>query len=154
MKSEHINPFLVGVKNIFQDVAQMSLASNGISVKTSPTASKNVVVMLGLTGDLRGTIAMNLDEELTKKIASNMMGGMPVLELDELSKSAISELCNMIMGTVCTLFAEQQLSVDITPPSLMTGQNIHLSFTQTPVMSVKFGYEEHEIDLDLSIVEK
>jgi chemotaxis protein CheX len=34
---------------------------------------------------------------------------------------------NMIMGNTSTLFANQSINIDITPPSLLTGEKIELS---------------------------
>jgi chemotaxis protein CheX len=65
--------------------------------------------------------------DTAKNIASVMMGGMPVDEFDEISRSAVSEMGNMIMGNTSTLFANQSVNIDITPPSLLTGEKIELS---------------------------
>ncbi|WCK57241.1 chemotaxis protein CheX (plasmid) [Aneurinibacillus sp. Ricciae_BoGa-3] len=132
----------------------MPLELAGTTVKNSPVASKDVVVMVGITGDIRGSVAINLDEEFAKQIASNMMGGMPVTAFDEIPKSAVSELSNMIMGSVCTAFASQGVSVDITPPSLLTGQNIQLTFSKLPLLSIKLKYQEFDVDFDISVAQE
>jgi hypothetical protein len=46
---------------------------------------------------------ISLSKETALSVASLMMGGMLVTELDDLSKSAISELGNMIMGNTATI---------------------------------------------------
>lgn len=154
MKAEHVNPFIKGCQSMFQDVAGIPLKLAGTTVKTTALSTKNVVIMLGVTGDLRGNVAINLDEEGAKKIASNMMCGMPVTEFDDMPKSAVSELCNMIMGQVCTAFSNQQIYIDITPPTLLTGNNIELTFSQMPLLSIKFSDEELEVDFDICIHSK
>lgn len=138
---------------MFFEVAQINLNVIGTSLKNTPILTRNVVIMIGITGQLKGFININLDEEFAKKIASNMMCGMPVTELDEMSKSAVSELCNMLMGRVCTSFSEQGIVLDITPPNILTGENMQLSVTTVPVISIKFGYEEYEMDFDISVME-
>ncbi|MDF2879652.1 MAG: cheX1 [Clostridiaceae bacterium] len=154
MNSKYVNIFLKGTQNIFKQVAQMDLNLSGISAKTSPIASKNVVVMVGITGKLKGTVAINMDTELAKNIASNMMGGMPVEELDEMSKSAICELANMIMGTVTTELSGMGVNTDITPPTILTGNNIVLTIAQMPLLSANYKYDNYEVDLDISIKEQ
>lgn len=42
-----------------------------------------------------------------------------VTEIDEMSKSAISELGNMISGNAGTLLYNQGVTVDITPPKII-----------------------------------
>jgi chemotaxis protein CheX len=51
----------------------------------------------------------------------------PVEELDEMSKSAISEMGNMIMGNTGSIFASKDINIDITPPSLLIGEKIEIS---------------------------
>lgn len=151
MKAEHINPFIEETKNIFNEVAQINISPYKTSVKNTPITTKNVVVMIGVTGTLKGTVAVNLDEQFARKIASNMMCGMPVSELDEISMSAVKELFNMIMGRVATAFSEQSESIDITPPNMLIGEKIKLSIAFTPLLSIKFKYNEYDMDFDIAI---
>lgn len=151
IKAEHINPFVTSFQKVTNEVAGIPFEATSTVLKQTPVSSKNVVVMLGLTGALRGNIAINIDEETAMKIASNMMGGIPVLNFDEIARSAVSELGNMVMGGVCTAISEQGIEIDITPPSLLTGENIQLSFTTLPLLSIKFKHENMEVDFDISV---
>jgi chemotaxis protein CheX len=153
MRAEYINPFLTECKSLFKEAAGLDLEYKGTTIKKTALAAKNVAVMIGVTGDLRGTIIMNLDQEFAKKVASNMMGGMEIVEFDELPKSAISELGNMIMGRVSTSFYNKGMKIDITPPSLMTGDNIMLSVSSMPILSIRFTKGSYDLDFDISISE-
>ena len=109
--------------------------------------------MLGVVGKLKGTIAIGMDVKLAKHIASNMMG-FQVHELDELSKSALRELCNIIVGQVGIIFEGMSKRIDITPPALMMGDNISISHQESPLLSIKFRCDEDmEIELDIAIKE-
>jgi len=63
---------------------------------------------------------MNKNVALTA--ASGMMGGLNLTELDEMSKSALSELTNMILGNTATLLYNRGVGVEITPPSFLMGR--------------------------------
>lgn len=154
MKKEYINPFLEATQELFNEVAQMKIEAVETVVKKNPVSTKNVVVMIGITGDLKGTIAVNLDESLAMHIASNMMCGMEVSELNELSMSAVKELFNMTMGRVATRFSEQGINIDITPPNMMIGKNMILSVAFLPLLSIKFKYNQYNIDFDISVKEQ
>jgi len=82
--------------------------------------------MIGVTGRIKGQVCFELSEEIAKKIASSMMGGMPITELDYISMSAVSEMGNMIMGNASMILANKAINIDITPPSLLTGENIEM----------------------------
>ena len=65
-------------------------------MKNNSYSSDGVVILIGLTGKISGNVVLSLSKNLALSIASAMMYGMPVNELDEISKSAIAELANMI----------------------------------------------------------
>lgn len=154
MNVEHINPFLIECQNIFKEVGGIELSLVGTTLKRNPFATKNVVVMVGVTGQLKGSVVINMDKELAMLIASNMMYGMEVKELDELSKSAVSELGNMTMGKVASAFYSKGILIDITPPTLMIGESIELTMPNVPLLSIKFKYDKFDIDVDISIIKE
>lgn len=153
MKAELVNPFLNECRNIFREAAAIDLKYEKVSLKNSPVSTGELMIMIGITGDLRGSVIINMSNEFAKRIASNMMGGMEVLELNELAKSAIAELGNMIMGRVSTTFSRNGIMIDITPPSLITGENVVLSVLNVPLLSIKFTWDEYDLDFDVSVVD-
>jgi chemotaxis protein CheX len=62
------------------------------------------------------------------------MGGMPLVELDELSCSALNELCNMIMGNSATIFSTLEILIDITPPIFLRGSKLEF---QSDIQALK-----------------
>lgn len=81
-------------------------------------------IRIGMTGHLQGDVLFGLEDALALRIVSAMMGGYPVQEMNELGKSAISELGNMISGNASTLLSNQGILIDITPPALLTSQEL------------------------------
>ncbi len=80
-----------------------------------------------------------------------MMGRMTVVEIDEISKSAISEMANMIMGNTCILFGQRSVQIDITQPSLMLGNNIEISNKQ-PTIAILLKLREYgQLTLNVSM---
>lgn len=68
---------------------------------------------------LKGTNSLLLKKDDLLKIASQMMFGMEVTEVDELSESAICELMNQMMGASSTALASfLNLEVDISTPKM------------------------------------
>ena len=98
-------------------------------------------------------ISFSLDSALS--VASAMMGGMPVLELDEISKSAISELANMIMGNTATILASRDIGIEITPPSMLMGEKLMISPANMQTISIPlFIGDSKRMDIDVSLEEK
>ena len=80
------------------------------------------------------------------------MIGMPVTELDELASSAICELGNMIMGNAATELSQLNLSVDITPASLLLGDKMRVQSLQ-PHVSLALETSAGSVKLVLSAFE-
>lgn len=119
-----INPFLQATVEMFKNIAGMNLTIGKPELSDLVFSHEIFVVQAGLTGNLKGQILLVYEENNAKKIASNMMGGMPVNELDEMACSALNEMCNMIMGNSATIFSTLDVFIDITPPILLRGSKL------------------------------
>lgn len=126
MKAEHINPFIGASQSVIKMLCNIDTKIGKVHLRATDTFYNQVIIIIGLVGKIKGQVSFEMPIDTAKKIASVMMGGMPVDELDDISKSAISEMGNMIMGNACTLFASNGISIDITPPALITGENIDM----------------------------
>lgn len=122
VSAEHINPFLVSAKRILDQVCGIQIEVGHISKDNIVIDGEPMFIMLGITGELTGQVCIVFDFEVAKDIASRMMMGMPVTEIDDMAKSALSELGNMIMGNAATLLSNNKIMIDITPPTLATGK--------------------------------
>lgn len=155
MNVEYINPFIEASKKIIQEMAGLHPTLGEIYVKKVPYKGDSVVVLIGLTGEIQGNVVIGLKKTLACKIASHMMGGMPVPELDEIAKSAIAELCNMILGNTANIFYEKEIAIDITPPTVLTGDNMQLSSNQSIVICVPLVFDDDEkMEIDITYKEK
>ena len=80
---------------------------------------------------------------------------MAVNELDGISKSAISELANMIMGNTATILASRGTGIEITPPSLLMGEKISISPSNMRTICIPLtAGGDNLIDIDVSIEER
>ncbi|WP_234121392.1 chemotaxis protein CheX [Clostridium hydrogenum] len=118
MKVEYINPFIVSSIDILKQVCNISVSKNQLFVKKGFTQLKDVTISVGVTGDIKGNFVMGFDRETAMNIASIMMGGFPVTEFNEITASAVSEICNMIGGQSGIHFSDINTKIDITPPMM------------------------------------
>ena len=102
---EYINPFLMAATSVIKDICQVDMKIGRPYVKTTEFASDSVIIMIGVTGEVRGQVLMSFPEAHALHVASKMMMGMPVTALDDMSASAINELGNMMMGNAATILS-------------------------------------------------
>lgn len=129
VKAEHINPFIQAACSVLQQVANLKAEIGKLSVKQSPYPTYPVAVVVGVTGDIKGQVVYSMEQATAKRLASAMMMGMQVEDLNELAISAISEFGNMISGNAVAWFSNGY-RLDITPPSIFIGDNMSISTNQ------------------------
>ena len=146
IKAEHLNPFLLSAKQVLQQVCNVEVTFGPISKDDFYVSGEPLFIMLGVTGEITGQVCMVMGTETAKDVASRMMMGMPVDVLDDMAKSALSELGNMMMGNAATLLSNNNVLIDITPPTLFVGSGI-LSSPDMAVIKVPLLYQDYEIQL-------
>ena len=149
---ECINPFLMAATTILRDACQIESKIGKPYIKNTEFAQDSVVIMIGVTGEMRGQVMIGITYQKALEIASRMMMGMPVTELDEMSTSAISELGNMIMGNAATILSTKGVGIDITPPTLCRG-NVQFMQNYTKNICIPLS-ADNDIVLELDIAVK
>lgn len=151
MNAEHINPFISVACDMLKQVCNISATRGQLYIKKSTFSADRVVILVGLAGQLKGQVFLSMDEKVACQIASAMMCGMPVPQLDDMSKSAISELGNMILGNVATTFANNGITMDITTPTLMVGNDILISTKANQTVCIPLEFDGGKLEIDVAI---
>lgn len=116
-----INPFITSAIDVIQMVSGIGTKRGTPSLKKLEFDGESALIMLGVTGELKGHVIFEIRSQNAKLLASKMMMGCEVNELDDMALSAISELGNMIMGNAATIFSKEEKIIDITPPQAVKG---------------------------------
>lgn len=138
-----INPFLQSSVSTLSMVANMDITVGKPSVKELNFKGDKVLIMFGVTGAMKGQIIFEIPEEHAKNIASRMMMGMPVNQLDEMAMSAVSELGNMIMGNAATILSTKDILIDITTPIIQRGV-MNMENPESKNISIPLIFEGNE----------
>jgi chemotaxis protein CheX len=155
MNVEYINPFIEASQSVLVMMTGIKPELGKVHLRKAPFPSENIAVIVGLTGTIRGQVVISFSPNSALSIASAMMGGMPVAELDEISKSAIAELANMIMGNTATILASRGIGIEITPPSLLMGERLMISPANMQTISIPLILgNENRVEIDVSLESK
>lgn len=123
---KHINPFLQSSISVVESVTQMKMTVGKPELTDFHLKEMTYAIQVGVVGEMKGQVILAIADANAKDIASKMMFGMPVTELDEMSSSALNELGNMIMGNTATIFSTLGIFIDITPPLAVYGSDLKL----------------------------
>ena len=114
----------------------------------SLNSGDEINILIGLTQGIKGSIVLGLTKDAALKIISGMMGGMEVLELDLIGKSALSEFTNMLGGNAAGKIASEiNEPVDISPPTIITGKKMFLMISRAPSKKIFFKLGETKFNI-------
>jgi len=154
MNVEYINPFIEASQSVLMMMTGNKPTLGKVYLKKVPFPSDDIAVIVGLTGRIRGQVVISLNTDTALTVASAMMGGVALAELDEISKSAIAELGNMIMGNTATILSSRGIGIEITPPSLLVGQNMVITPAHMRTICVPLILSgEKSIEINVSLEE-
>lgn len=146
-----IKPFTDAVIDVLPQLGFQNVTQKRITVKTKKIVASGVVVTLGIVGDKKGNVVYTIDKDGAKNIASIMMMGMPVDELDDMAKSALSELSNMLTANAGINFSNNGITVDISVPTLMYGNEIELSMNKNEIICVEFDVDGIKFEISIAL---
>lgn len=116
--TKHIQTILNGTIQSLKSVIPISMDIKSPSLMVQPFVQKEMGVLIGIIGDIKGRIIIDSTAEAFSAIGATMFG-MP-LE-GEMLESFTGELGNMIAGNLCTSVAASGVEIDITPPTVIVG---------------------------------
>ena len=151
MDAKLVSPFLEAVFQVLPAVGCEGAKRGELKLKNKLSATMDVTALIGLSGSLRGNVIYCMAEETARNMASIMMMGMPVEQLDEMSRSALAELSNMITAAASTIFSGRGINLDISPSTLITGKNVKVMVSQVQTLSVQVIAPPGIIELNVGL---
>lgn len=151
MDGKIVKPFIDAVVSVLPLLGLTDVKQGNVTVKEKLATTKDVTVLIGLSLELRGNVAYGLSDECAKNIASIMMGGMPVPLFDDMAQSAISELVNMVTANAATILENLGKKINISPPTLVTGENITVRISQVQTVTIEFVTGAGIIELNVGL---
>ena len=151
MDAKQMAPFLDALANIMPQLGFQEVRRSGLRIEEDKLSSKGVMVIIGLTEMLRGNIVYNFSLDTARAIASTMMMGMPVPELDDMAQSAISELGNMLAANASILMEGQGVSMNISPPTLIVGESVQARIGAEKRLVVEMFVDSNLVEVDIAV---
>lgn len=153
MKADLINPFLAAAYDILKRMGKTQATRGQLSLASSPVSGDEVNATVGVTGDLLGQVVFCMAEKTAIKLASNMLKGLPVVALDELAKSAISEFSNIVTGNAVGELGSRNFICSITPPTIFVGKEVTVSAKDMDFLVIPLQTELGDVKIYIALRE-
>lgn len=143
--------FIKSFNTVMTQLGFGKLKKGQLTMAEGVPQSSGIVIVVGIVGAKKGNIAYTIDLENAKKIVSAMMMGMPIAEIDDMAKSALSELTNMLAAHTATSFSESGVQIDISTPTLLHGDNISIKLSNNQVNRLELQIDDVSMEIYFSL---
>ena len=110
-------------EKVFKSMFGMDVNSNGFERKSELQAGEEVLSIIGIRGEWKGSFMLVCDPASACKLVSTMLGSdIPTLDNEVLD--GIGELANIMMGNLKDVLEEGSKDVAMTPPTVVHGDNM------------------------------
>ena len=152
MNAEFINPFVVAAFTFLEKDQKLKIRKGTLSLDNSPVAGI-VNTVIGVKGFVEGQVVYCMSMITALKIASMMLLGLPFEELDDLAKSAIGEMGNIITGHASSILTNNGIFCSVTPPALFIGPGVNVSYKGLPTIIIPIHTDLGEITILVTLEE-
>ena len=153
MKVEYVNPFIESASSVLEEIAALKSTRGKLTLKDPNKPFRDVCAILGVIGTVHGQVIYGFDETTARSVVSRMMMGAEVTEFDEMARSALGELGNIITGKASVNLESAGFPIEISPPTLVMAQNVRISSLKIPMIVVPLETEVGVIDIYVGLIE-
>jgi chemotaxis protein CheX len=153
MRVEYINPFVESAFSVLKEVLDGEVKRGELYLKATSQPVLGVAAIIGLTGDVEGRVLLDMDMKTALGVAS-AMNGETLTSFESLAKATIAELANMIAGRSVTKLHGLGFEFDLTPPSLITGENMVVTDNGVEALIVPLELPQGKLEINVAVRER
>lgn len=150
MNVRFLNPFIDAIFYVLNAELGLKAERGELQLQRANCTTQEVTVLISLVGDVQGVVLYGLDQTTSLNIVGAILG-QPFEEFDELAQSGVGELGNMITGQASKKLAEAGYQTNISPPTLITGENVEVSTLDFQRLVVPVTTELGSITIHLAL---
>lgn len=150
MQASYLNPVMKATNNVFQSMLQLETSHGELEKRTGMVTDSEANILIGITGDIEGSIIYSFPEKMALKMVSEM-SGMEIEEIDKFVTSAIGELANIISGQAASDLEQKNYECDIAPPQAVIGKQTKIITNEEEVLVVPMNTDYGEFELSFSL---
>jgi chemotaxis protein CheX len=118
MDVKFINPFVMAITNVFETMVHTKVRTGKPMLKQADLVTAEVSGIIGLSGDVQGSVVLSFPGNVACKVASAFAGVDLTMNSPDFT-DAVGELANMVAGNAKKDFGEHKASISL--PSVIIG---------------------------------
>lgn len=147
-----ITPFIASIRNVFATMLKLEVKIGDPRIKADPSPSFDVSGIIGMSGDVVGSVVVSLPQDVAAATASRFLNTTITADSPDLS-DAIGEIVNMITGNAKAMFGGSRRAA-ISCPSVVVGKNHSIALNKDiPTVVIPCSTDCGEFTIEVSIRE-
>ena len=153
MDVRYINPFIESTIHVLQTMSSVTAKVGKPYLKRDETAKGDVSGIIGLAGDVKGSVSVSFKENCILPIISNMFGE-EFIELNDDVKDAVGEISNMISGQARQKLELIGRNLKAAIPIVIVGKDHTIThITRDKIIAIPFLTDKGEFTIEVSFEE-
>lgn len=151
MDPQYITPFIRSIQNVFSTMLRIPVTINPPSIKKDKSASYDVSGIIGMSGDVVGSVVLSFPKDTAQKLVTAFCGMEFPPDSPDFA-DAVGELVNMISGSAKGMFADKNVSISC--PSVVIGPGHQINTrSDTPCVSIPCSTTHGNLAIEIAIRE-
>ena len=150
----YAGPFAEAARHVFRTMLGLEVTTSPPQLKHTTRVSGEVTGIMGLAGDMKGTVTVSLTERAALLITGTLLGE----EYDRVTPDvvdAVGELTNILLGRARSELEATGLRLSASLPTVVVGKDVEVNLiTRLPIVSIPFRFsvsgENEHLFLDFS----
>jgi chemotaxis protein CheX len=114
----------------------------GIEEAPDLTSTDDVNAIIGFSHALRGTMLLSMGKDTALQLISKMTGGFGIEVFDQVVKSGLGEILNMIAGLAFNKINDESQYCNCSSPTVVSGNNVFIHVTRVRSTHLNFICED------------
>ncbi len=123
MDVRFINPFILGIKNVFTTMLDTEIVISKPCLKKDDAAHADFSAGIGYSGEVMGRVALSFPPRTAVNVVTKF-AGTEMTQHDPDFADALGELANMVAGQAKSKFTDVQANISL--PTVIAGQELRL----------------------------
>lgn len=151
MDASYITPFIASIQHVFSTMLQLPVSVGEPRVKTGTAATYDVSGIIGMSGDVTGSIVLSFPKGTAERLVSLFCGSELTSSSPDFA-DAVGELVNMVSGNAKANFQGKKVSISC--PSVVVGPDHTVSTqSETPCVVIPCTTDCGELAIEIAIRE-
>ena len=152
-ESRYHIPFFDASKQVLERYGIIDIQKQDVELNKALTMNYEVNMVVGITGDIRGSVGMSMPYESATKVASKILQGDATEKgkLNQKAKDALGSLLRDAALLGIDKVAAKGKDVEASPPTLVVGQELHIVISLVHTVSLHVSSSEGLIQINVCL---